>query len=369
MNENLLNIFKKYSSIILVGGWTGWHIQPIVSIVKNLKNTNTQLAWIGWNNSEEAKVAHNENIPFLPIPILKLSTTKSFKILLYPIYLCIGFFKARGILKKYHSSDNNIAIFSKWWPGSIAIGIAGWSLGIPLYIHESDTIPGRSNRTLWRFAKKIFLGFEDAKKYFNTEKCEVVGQILDPVFDCHCEPAKQSRKITEQRQSLDRFVPRDDENKIHWKTSKPHILVICGSQWAKSIFDAIINQFKNDTTYEWIVALWKLNTNMQSAFADIQNCQAISWISQENIAHLIQDTDVAISRWSATTLAELTSNQEKIPKLIIIPLPYSAGNHQYYNAIEYEKIWHILLEQDKIKELKNTINKLNSYARNWTENK
>ena len=351
MNENLLNILKKYSTIILVGGWTGWHIQPIVSIVKNLKNTNTQLTWIGWSNSEEAKVAHNENIPFLPIPILKLSTTKSFKILLYPIYLCIGFFRARGILKKYHSSDNNIAIFSKWWPGSIAIGIAGWSLGIPLYIHESDTIPGRSNRTLWRFAKKIFLGFEDAKKYFNTEKCEVVGQILDPIFSNH------PTTVTTY------------ENTVIWKTDKPHILVICGSQWAKSIFDAIINQFKDDTTYEWIVALWKLNTNMQSAFADIQNCQAISWISQENIAHLIQDTDVAISRWSATTLAELTSNNENIPKLIIIPLPYSAGNHQYYNAIEYEKIWHILLEQDKIKELKNTINKLNSYARNWTENK
>lgn len=351
MNENLLNIFKKYSTIILVGGWTGGHIQPIVSIVKNLKNTNTQLAWIGWNNSEEAKVAHNENIPFVPIPIIKLSTTKSFKILLYPIYLCIGFFRARGILKKYHSSDNNIAIFSKWWPGSIAIGIAGWSLGIPLYIHESDTIPGRSNRTLWRFAKKIFLGFENAKKYFNTEKCEVVGQILDPIFSSH--PT----------------IITTHKNTVIWKTDKPHILVICGSQWAKSIFDAIINQFKDDTTYEWIVALWKLNTNMQSAFADIQNCQAIPWISQENIAHLIQDTDVAISRWSATTLAELTSNNENIPKLIIIPLPYSAGNHQYYNAIEYEKIWHILLEQDNIKELKNTINKLNSYARNWTENK
>jgi len=351
MNENLLNILKKYSTIILVGGWTGWHIQPIVSIVKNLKNTNTQLAWIGWNNSEEAKVAHNENIPFLPIPIIKLSTTKSFKILLYPIYLCIGFFRARGILKKYHSSDNNIAIFSKWWPGSISIGIAGWSLGIPLYIHESDTIPGRSNRTLWRFAKKIFLGFEDAKKYFNTEKCEVVGQILDPIFSSH------PTTVTTHK------------NTVIWKTDKPHILVICGSQGAKSIFDATINQFKDDTTYEWIVALWKLNTNMQSAFADIEDCQAIPWISQENIAHLIQDTDVAISRWSATTLAELTSSNKNIPKLIIIPLPYSAGNHQYYNAIEYEKIWHILLEQDNIKELKNTINKLNLYARNWTENK
>ena len=82
----------------------------------------------------------------------------------------------------------------------------------------------------------------------------------------------------------------------------------------------------------------------------------VDWISQADLAHLIQDTDLAITRGSATTLAELTNFQEpesriNNPQLIIIPLPYSAGNHQYYNAVEYEKMGYILLEQKNIKNL------------------
>lgn len=56
-------------------------------------------------------------------------------------------------------------------------------MGIPLYIHESDTIPGRSNTLLGRFATRVFLGFKSAEKYFDTKKCEVIGQILDPILE------------------------------------------------------------------------------------------------------------------------------------------------------------------------------------------
>ena len=100
---------------------------------------------------------------------------------------------------------------------------------------------------------------------------------------------------------------------------------------------------------------------MKSEFEKIPECQAIEWISQSDIAHLIQDTDLAITRGSATTLAELTSfrskelSSHKAIKLIIIPLPYSANNHQYYNALEYQKIGHIILEQKNLDQFKQTI--------------
>jgi UDP-N-acetylglucosamine:LPS N-acetylglucosamine transferase len=104
---------------------------------------------------------------------------------------------------------------------------------------------------------------------------------------------KQSRN-TEIQKPLDHFVPRDD--RIQWKTNKPHILVICGSQGSQSIFQAIIEQFREDTRYEWIIALGKLNQDIQNAFVVIPNCQAKEWISQADIAELIPDTDIAISR-------------------------------------------------------------------------
>jgi UDP-N-acetylglucosamine--N-acetylmuramyl-(pentapeptide) pyrophosphoryl-undecaprenol N-acetylglucosamine transferase len=225
----------------------------------------------------------------------------------------------------------HICVFSKWWPGSVAIGLAAWSLSIPLYIHESDTIPGRSNKILAKFSKKIFLGFASAKKYFDTKKCEVVGQILDPVFEWEIQSIK---------------------SKITWKTDKKHIFVICGSQGSRVIFQEIIKNYSKNDEYEWIISLGKLNIDIKPEFEKIPNCQALEWISQIDIAHLIQDTDIAITRGSATTLAELTSFWSiNIPHLIIIPLPYSANNHQYYNATHYEKMGHSVLEQKHLNQL------------------
>ncbi len=236
----------------------------------------------------------------------------------------------------------------------MALGIAAWTLRIPLYIHESDTIPGRSNALLGKIATKIFLGFESATSYFNAKKCEVIGQILDPIFSSHCELAKQSRKITEQK-PLDRFVPRDDENKIRWKTGKPHILVICGSQGARTVFRSILEQFRTQNPYEWIISLGKLNRDMQSNFEHIENMNAVEWLDQKTIASLLTQTDIAISRGSATTLAEINTFQVR---KIIIPLPSAAKNHQYWNAREYEKTGDILLEQKYISQLTQTLETL-----------
>jgi UDP-N-acetylglucosamine--N-acetylmuramyl-(pentapeptide) pyrophosphoryl-undecaprenol N-acetylglucosamine transferase len=84
---------------------------------------------------------------------------------------------------------------------------------------------------------------------------------------------------------------------------------------------------------------------MKKDFEKIPDTQALEWISQVDIAHLLSDTDLAITRGSATTLAEIDIFGVR---KIIIPLPYAADNHQYWNAKEYEKASDILIEQKDI---------------------
>ena len=73
---------------------------------------------------------------------------------------------------------------------------------------------------------------------------------------------------------------------------------------------------------------------MKKDFENMKDTQAFEWISQESIASLLEDTDIAITRGSATTLAEIDIFGVR---KIIVPLPYSAENHQYWNAREYVK--------------------------------
>lgn len=44
------------------------------------------------------------------------------------------------------------AIFSKGGYVSLPVAFAGWIMRIPVYLHESDSIPGLANKIVGRFA-------------------------------------------------------------------------------------------------------------------------------------------------------------------------------------------------------------------------
>jgi UDP-N-acetylglucosamine--N-acetylmuramyl-(pentapeptide) pyrophosphoryl-undecaprenol N-acetylglucosamine transferase len=59
-------------------------------------------------------------------------------------------------------------IFSKGGYGALPVVIAGSLLGIPIIEHESDTIPGKSNKIAASLAKKIIVSFPSTKKLFSA---------------------------------------------------------------------------------------------------------------------------------------------------------------------------------------------------------
>ena len=56
---------------------------------------------------------------------------------------------------------------------SIPIGLAAWRLGIPIVLLEQNTVPGRANRLLSRFARVACLSFESSKTFLSSA-CETV---------------------------------------------------------------------------------------------------------------------------------------------------------------------------------------------------
>jgi UDP-N-acetylglucosamine--N-acetylmuramyl-(pentapeptide) pyrophosphoryl-undecaprenol N-acetylglucosamine transferase len=129
---------------------------------------------------------------------------------------------------------------------------------------------------------------------------------------------------------------------IEWKTNKKHIYVSCGSQGSRIIYQTLLNQKKDFPDAEWIISLGTLNRNLREQFNIWEDTQLFDWIDAKDIPHILDGTDVAITRASATTLAELTTRSIR---LIIIPLAISAGNHQFYNGKIYEKLGHKLIDE------------------------
>jgi UDP-N-acetylglucosamine--N-acetylmuramyl-(pentapeptide) pyrophosphoryl-undecaprenol N-acetylglucosamine transferase len=71
------------------------------------------------------------------------------------------------------------AIFAKGGFASSLVLVIGIIFRIPIFIHESDSIPGLTNQMFSKFAKIVFISFEDSRKYIKNKNIELVGNPID----------------------------------------------------------------------------------------------------------------------------------------------------------------------------------------------
>ena len=137
-------------------------------------------------------------------------------------------------------------VFSKGGYVSLPAAIAAWMLRIPVYLHESDAIPGLANRIVGKFSKKIFLGFEEASTYFPAGRSEVVGQII-------------SREVILAPYTGESIFPKTKASE-----GKPKILVVCGSLGSSRVFEAVLSLPEViRESYNIVVTLGTLNTSFR----------------------------------------------------------------------------------------------------------
>ena len=317
--RELAKLFGETKKMILLWSATWWHVMPIIAFTKHLPDK--EYIYITATDSLEEKMAKANHITAIAAPIERLRDTSLVAKIRYifsffPLFFW-GIHKFSLLKKQWY-----YLIMSKGWPGSVPLSFAGKILGMQLAIHESDMIPGKANRFLGKIADIILLWYDDASKYFPGMNALVIGQILDPIWYKHNEISSN----------------------ITWKTNLRHILVICGSQGSHAIFDELSRTI-GSIDAEFKIVLGTLNQDMKSHFDQYSHVETIDWIESWDLLCILQDTDIVITRWSATTLAELSTSAAHF---IIIPLPDAMNDHQYYNALYYERLGHTLLSQDNL---------------------
>lgn len=313
-------------NIGFVWWWTGWHIFPIKNLIeycyKHWKANNYFWFWEKWWLEEKICNSLKKNwikVHFVPIKAWKIRRYGWIAILknFYDLFRTfIWILQATKQIKK-HQID---IIFSKWWYVSVPVAIAGKLLKKTVFLHESDTVPWLANKLIWKFATKIFLWFDKATSYFPANKTKVVWQILSDIFD----PSKY--------------------NIENYKKLPTNILVIWWSQWAKFLMENILKLLEENSklmkNFYITIIWWTLNQHYKKKFTKYKNVEFVSFADQKQMADMLAKTDISITRWWATSLAE----QDIFGvKKIIVPLPFTWWNHQYRNAVDYKN--DILLEQ------------------------
>ena len=330
----------KKKTIALTWWWTGGHIFPLVSIYNYLEEENNyNFIWI-WEEWElEEEIADKNDIAFYHIATWKIRRYFDWRNFYEPLKNLTGFFQWFYYIWKYKVD----IVFSKWGFVSLPLCFAAKLMWKKIYIHESDTVSWLANKLVWKLATKIFYTFpkEDIEK-----KAKITGQILNS-------------ELIDWLKDL-----KVDENK------KLKVLVIGWSQGSTIIFKSLLKIIPDLKNIDFEVILWTKNLEFRKQFEKFKNIKIYDFVSQRKLWKIYKQTDIAITRWWATTLWELY--YFGIHSLII-PLKSSAWDHQTKNSNFFNKnFWsdifneNLKLELELFRKLKKyeTLRK-NSLNLNW----
>lgn len=312
--------------ILFTGGGTGGHFYPIIAIVEAIhkkieqrKIISPQLYFMS-PSQYNARALFDNEIEFVSVPAGKmrryfslLNITDIFK----TIYGCLS-----AIVSMYKIYPD--VVFGKGGYASFPALFAARLWRIPVFIHESDSKPGRVNSWAGKFAKKIAISYPDAVEYY-PKKEGVVALTGCPI-----------------REEISQPLSNGAHEFLQLEQSTPCILIIGGSQGSQKINDAIIEALPELLNrYQIIHQTGKDNIEeIKSTSVVILKDHPYNYryhpFDYLNVLALRMSAgiaDVIVSR-AGSTIFEIAS--WGVPS-IIIPLPSSISHDQTANALAYAK--------------------------------
>ena len=292
--------------IVVATGGSGGHIFPALQTAQVLKNCGNEIIFIGSLGMGQEKI-RAQGFDAINIDAKGL-TNKSLVGLFSFCFVMMGaLIQATGVLRKIR--PDKVIGFGGY--SSFAVVLSAWLSNIPTMIHEQNVVPGKANRFLARFVKKIAISFPQTQKYLGKDKTVWTG------CPCQHHHLLESKEKILQKFSLD--------------ANKNTLLVLGGSQGSQKlneIFFEMISSFGKESNIQAIHMTGKKDfIQYLSKYRDKNlPVRVFEFISPIEEAYAL--ADVVIARSGAATVCEL--GFFGIPS-ILIPYPLADG-HQKFNA-------------------------------------
>ena len=303
--------------ILISGGGTGGHIFPAIAIADAIirKEPDADILFTGASGKMEMEKVPLAGYPIRGLWISGFKRSLSLKNLLFPLKLMFSMIKAMGIVGKYKPN--------------VAVGVGGYASGptckaaarkgVPILLQEQNSFPGVTNKLLAREAEKICVAYDGMDKYFPREKIIKTG---NPV-------RKNVVEIDGKREKAFQYF---ELNK-----NKPVVLIIGGSQGAKSINESIDENLQILTMHNlqliWQTGKFYTENSRRSVLGKLngqkgKNICLREFITRMDLAYAA--ADLVVSRAGAIAISELCLAGKPS---ILIPLPFAAEDHQTKNAV------------------------------------
>ncbi|MDR2426216.1 MAG: undecaprenyldiphospho-muramoylpentapeptide beta-N-acetylglucosaminyltransferase [Endomicrobium sp.] len=300
----------KNKNIIIAASGTGGHIYPGIALAQELKEKKYNPVFFVSNNETSGEIIKNSGFDYVSFNLFGMPRKISFSFAVFFIKLIFAFLKALKNMFKL----NPIAVIGVGGYISAPAVIAAKIYGKKTFIHEQNTIPGIANKFLNRFAGKTFISFRDSEKYFKNKK-----SIIFTGYPVRKEILAVERESCCNALNLDKNM---------------FTLMIFGGSLGALKLNKIA--FKAIKIISEKMDIQVIHITGKKGFEEINqkirksaNYRVFDYM--HNIAQAYAASDAVICRAGAGTVFELTFLKKPA---ILVPYPYAADNHQYYNAKE-----------------------------------
>lgn len=323
-----------------MGGGSGGHITPVIAVVKEIWKIKPRARIEFWTDKKfyqnVAKMTVGMGPTFRTRRVIagKLRRYTNFTFLMYLQHfdvvlqnICDAFKVAAGFCQSFWRlwRGRPDVIFLKGGYVCLPVGMAARCLRIPYVIHDSDTVPGLTNRLLARKAVKIATGMPLEYYGYPSDKAEWTGIPVSDVF-----------------KTVGRREQGELKQELGFSKARPLVVVTGGSLGAQHINEAI--RVILPRMIKFTDVLLVAGRERYPEMLDLKNYEV--WEKgklksefrmlefSSEMWKLFGAADVVVSRAGASTMTELAAMRKAV---VMVPNQKLPGGHQVKNAEAYAK--------------------------------
>lgn len=291
--------------LIIAGGGTGGHLYPGIAVAQYVKDKDVDCFFIVSDRGLERRVLTGLGYDFYEqkqTPLKNVSLVTRMKSVMRLI-------KEFGACwKRIHKTD--MVLLTGGFASGAAAAVAVIK-GVPLYMHEQNSVMGLTNRIFAGRCKKVFLSFPET---LNVKGDTVVAG--NPV-----------------RGDFTSIAPLEKAGK--------RILVLGGSQGSRKVntlvaeaADTLI-KMGYSITHQTGGALLEETKEMYRKAGLAESGRVVITGYIDDVAGAMADADIVMARSGSGTVFEVANAGRYA---VYVPFARAADNHQYYNALYAEKM-------------------------------
>ena len=316
---------SKSQKVIIACGGTGGHLFPGIAVAQELKARGHKVLLLISEKKIDAQASKKyEGLRFETVRAIAKPPTFSLK-------MCSFLWGLRKTIKQcgliIEREEANVILGMGGFTSFPPV-VAGAKKGLRTYVHESNAIPGRSNRMTAKRCTAVLVGLEEASTYFPNIEVIHTGT---PVRD-------ELEKLPSRQEACEQFG---------FDPLKKTLLVMGGSQGARRL-NELVAEGTEGTAWQVLHLAGQADFERLSGQVGKRDGYKVLAFC-ENMAAAYAASDFCVARSGASSLTELS--HAGLPALLV-PFPYAADDHQTANARVFEKAGAAVLTQERDLEAK-----------------